>query len=83
MNSGLVITPASAASLADLDVRQARAALIELARAHLIEEQAPGRFALYDLLRAYAIERASADTDDRGPRRATSNGPTDQHLMSA
>jgi DNA-binding SARP family transcriptional activator len=83
MNSGLVITPASAASLADLDVRQARAALIELARAHLIEEQAPGRFALYDLLRAYAIERASADTDDRGSRRATSNGPTDQHLMSA
>jgi DNA-binding SARP family transcriptional activator len=83
MSAGPDITPAAAASLAGLDVRQARAVLIELARAHLIEEQAPGRFALYDLLRAYAIERASADTDDRGPGHAASHGPADQHLMSA
>ena len=55
------ITVASAASLARMDPRQARAALAELTRAHLIEEQAPGQFALYDLLRAYAVERAGAE----------------------
>jgi DNA-binding SARP family transcriptional activator len=59
---GLDITPASAAAAAGLDPKHARAALIELARAHLIEEQAPGRFALYGLLQAYATERAAAET---------------------
>ena len=62
LRPGLDITAASAASLARMDLRQARAALAELARAHLIEEQAPGQFALYDLLRAYAVERAGAET---------------------
>ena len=62
LRPGLDITVASAASLARMDPRQARAALGELARAHLIEEQAPGQFALYDLLRAYAVERAGAET---------------------
>jgi DNA-binding SARP family transcriptional activator len=58
---GTDITAASAARLADLDLRQARASLAELARAHVVEEQAPGRFTINDLLRAYALERASAD----------------------
>jgi DNA-binding SARP family transcriptional activator len=62
LRSGLDITVASAASLARMDLREARAALAELARAHLIEEQAPGQFALDELLRAYAVERASAET---------------------
>jgi DNA-binding SARP family transcriptional activator len=62
LRPGLDITAASAASLARMDLRQARAALAELARAHLIEEQAPGQFALYELLRAYAVERAGAET---------------------
>jgi DNA-binding SARP family transcriptional activator len=61
LRPGLDITAASAASLARMDLRQARAALAELARAHLIEEQAPGQFALYDLLRVYAVERAGAE----------------------
>ena len=59
---GLGITAASAAGPARMDLRQARAALTELARAHLIEEKAPGRFVLYELLRAYAVERAGAET---------------------
>jgi hypothetical protein len=54
-----IITPVSAAGLAGVDPKQARAALIELTRAHLIEEQAPGQFALYGLLQAYATERAA------------------------
>jgi len=62
LRPGLDITAASAASLARMDLRQARAALAELARAHLIEEQAPGQFALHELLRAYAVERAGAET---------------------
>ena len=45
-----------------MDLRQARAALAELARTHLIEEQAPGRFTLHELPRAYAVERASAES---------------------
>jgi DNA-binding SARP family transcriptional activator len=58
LHPGPDITPARAAALAGVDPRQARAALIELARAHLIEEHAPGRFALYGLLRAYATDLA-------------------------
>jgi len=50
-------TPA-AASLAGLPERQIRTALAELARAHLVTEQIPGRFAFHDLLRAYATEMA-------------------------
>ncbi len=39
--------------------------LAELARAHLIAEPAPGRFALHDLLRVYAAEQALAvDTEE-------------------
>jgi len=51
---------AAAASLAALPGGQAHAALRELARAHLVEEHAPGRFAMHDLLRAYAAELAAA-----------------------
>ncbi|MCW6005435.1 tetratricopeptide repeat protein [Micromonospora sp. CPCC 205371] len=52
---------AAAASLAGLRPAAARAALVELARAHLITETASGRFAFHDLLRVYAAELASAD----------------------
>ena len=50
----------AAASLAALPVRQAHIALRELARAHLTQEHVPGRFAMHDLLRAYAAELAAA-----------------------
>ena len=48
------IAAAAAASLAGLGARQAGAAIAELVRANLLQEQSPGRFALHDLLRAYA-----------------------------
>jgi len=50
-------TPA-AASLAGLPVRRVRPLLGELAGAHLLIEQAPGRYAFHDLLRTYANELA-------------------------
>jgi tetratricopeptide (TPR) repeat protein len=40
--------------------KQVRPVLAELARAHLVTERIPGRFALHDLLRAYAAEVAHA-----------------------
>ncbi len=48
----------AAASLADRPQPQARRLLRELARAHLIAEHIPGRYAFHDLLRAYAAEQA-------------------------
>jgi tetratricopeptide (TPR) repeat protein/transcriptional regulator with XRE-family HTH domain len=55
----------AAASLAALPAGTARGALRELGRAYLADEHAPGRFAVHDLLRAYAAELAAAvDGDD-------------------
>jgi DNA-binding IclR family transcriptional regulator len=53
-------TPAAAASLAGLPLRRTRAILSELARSHLITENAQGRYSFHDLLRAYAIEQVYA-----------------------
>ena len=44
------------ASLADHDLDTTRRAMDDLARAHLINEYAPGRYTMHDLLRAYAAE---------------------------
>jgi tetratricopeptide (TPR) repeat protein len=54
----------AAASLGAIPVEQARKALDELARAHLVEEHMPGRFAFHDLLRAYAAEQAHTDENN-------------------
>lgn len=48
----------TAASLAGKDVRREVA---ELARAHLVMEPTPGRYAFHDLLRAYARELGAGD----------------------
>jgi tetratricopeptide (TPR) repeat protein len=48
----------AAASLAGKPEAAARHLLHELARAHLIAENLPGRYAFHDLLRAYAAEQA-------------------------
>jgi DNA-binding SARP family transcriptional activator/tetratricopeptide (TPR) repeat protein len=63
LQPGPDISARAAASLAALPLAQARSALAELARAHLIEENAPGRYSLHDLLRVYAAERAHAQED--------------------
>jgi tetratricopeptide (TPR) repeat protein len=46
------------AALTGGDVRQVRAEVAVLARAHLIDEVANGRFAMHDLLRVYARQQA-------------------------
>jgi DNA-binding SARP family transcriptional activator/tetratricopeptide (TPR) repeat protein len=58
VHPGPDITTPAAASLAGVAQVQADQALVELKRAHLITEHAPGRFACHDLVRAYAAEQA-------------------------
>ena len=66
IHSGPDISIPAAASLAAIAEADARIMLGELARAHLIAEHLPGRYAVHDLLRAYAAEQArhtDSDTD--------------------
>jgi tetratricopeptide (TPR) repeat protein len=58
VHPGPDITAAAAASLCGVPADQAAVALAELSDASLVAEQTPGRFALHDLLRAYASELA-------------------------
>jgi DNA-binding SARP family transcriptional activator len=59
--------PGALAAFAGFDGRTTRRALASLARAHLVEEAAGGRFGMHDLLRAYAAEQP--EPDDGGARR--------------
>lgn len=61
------IGTAAAAALAGLDADAVRPLLAELTRAHLLNEQRPGRYGAHDLLRAYAAELAGAGTQERDP----------------
>jgi DNA-binding SARP family transcriptional activator/Tfp pilus assembly protein PilF len=54
------ITIAGAASLAAIPPERTGPLLAELARAHLLTEHLPRRYACHDLLRAYAAELAAA-----------------------
>ena len=58
VHPGPDISVPAAASLAGMPAGPAHAALRELARSYLAEEHAHGRFAMHDLLRAYAAELA-------------------------
>jgi tetratricopeptide (TPR) repeat protein len=56
--------------------------LAELARAHLIVERTPGRYAFHNLLRVYATEQAhSSDSDDE--RRAATHRFLDHYADTA
>lgn len=59
----------AAASLAGIPPDEARDATRELARAGLITEHVPGRFAFHDLLRAYAAEKSLGRGGERGQAR--------------
>lgn len=59
----------AAAALAGVELPVAEAGLAELAADNLVQAAAPGRYALHDLVRAYAVGR-SADEDRRSDRRA-------------
>jgi tetratricopeptide (TPR) repeat protein len=71
LHPGPDISLPAAASLAATSVDEARKALDELTRAHLVEEHVPGRFASHDLLRAYAAEQAHSVDDAQEVRQAT------------
>jgi tetratricopeptide (TPR) repeat protein/transcriptional regulator with XRE-family HTH domain len=64
VHAGPDITVPAAASLAGVSRPEAQQAIEDLARAHLLTEQVPGRFAFHDLLRAYAAERARSHDSD-------------------
>jgi tetratricopeptide (TPR) repeat protein/transcriptional regulator with XRE-family HTH domain len=76
------LSAAAAASLAGLSLTQVRPLLAELARAHLIDEHAPGRYTFHDLLRAYAAERAH-QVDADHDRDAATGRVLDHYLHSA
>jgi DNA-binding SARP family transcriptional activator/tetratricopeptide (TPR) repeat protein len=57
------------ASLAGLAPAEVREPLAELARAHLVTTQVPGRYTMHDLLRAYAVE-LDGDGEDRDRARS-------------
>ncbi|MFJ6589459.1 AfsR/SARP family transcriptional regulator [Streptomyces violaceusniger] len=67
VHPGPDIAAPAAASLVGVPVPQARRLLIQLTRAHLITERAPGQYGFHDLLRAYAVEltRAYDGQDER------------------
>jgi tetratricopeptide (TPR) repeat protein/DNA-binding XRE family transcriptional regulator len=69
LHPGPDISVAAAASLAGLPDPRVRQLLAELARAHLIDEHAPGRYTFHDLLRAYGHRLAHA-VDGGDERRA-------------
>jgi DNA-binding SARP family transcriptional activator/tetratricopeptide (TPR) repeat protein/transcriptional regulator with XRE-family HTH domain len=69
------ISVATAASLAAVSGPQARAALTDLTRANLLQEQTLGRYALHDLLHAYA-----ADLSDEEERRSAIHRVLDHYL---
>jgi tetratricopeptide (TPR) repeat protein len=56
------------AALTGSALAEAREAVRELARAHLIEPVGAGRYAMHDLLRAYAMERAGGTDGAAIPR---------------
>ncbi len=70
MHSGPDITTPAAASLAGLPPWRAAQALAELSAASLITRPAAGRYALHDLLRAYAAEQARAAQSSKAIRAA-------------
>jgi DNA-binding SARP family transcriptional activator/tetratricopeptide (TPR) repeat protein len=82
VHPGPDITAAAAASLAGAGPDPARAALAELADAHLLSEAGTGRFALHDLLRAYAAEQARS-SDSEESRREAMHRVLDHYLHTA
>jgi tetratricopeptide (TPR) repeat protein/transcriptional regulator with XRE-family HTH domain len=82
IHSGPDISGPAAASLAGRDPARARRALGELGRAHLITERIPGRYALHDLLRAYAAEQAH-DAGSEPERDAAIGRVLDHYLQTA
>ncbi|GIE96590.1 AfsR/SARP family transcriptional regulator [Paractinoplanes rishiriensis] len=56
LRAGPDLSLAAAASLAGVPTSEVRPLLVELTRAHLVAEHSQARYAMHDLLRAYATE---------------------------
>jgi tetratricopeptide (TPR) repeat protein len=82
LHPGPDISVPAAASLAGIEAGQARLVLAELTRAHLLAEHVPGRFALHDLLRAYATELARG-RDGEDARAAAVRRVLDHYLRTS
>jgi DNA-binding SARP family transcriptional activator len=82
LHPGPDLTAPAAASLAGVPPARIRPLLAELTRAHLLDEPTPGRYALHDLLRAYATELVST-VDDEPDRRAARHRLLDHYLHTA
>jgi tetratricopeptide (TPR) repeat protein/transcriptional regulator with XRE-family HTH domain len=82
IHPGPDISAPAAASLAAVPLAQARRALAELTRAHMLNEHQPGRFSCHDLLRVYAVEQARAH-DSPVQRRAAMHRVLDHYLHTA
>lgn len=61
LHPGPELSVHAAAALADTDLVRARAMLQALDRAHLVRATGGGRYAMHDLLRAYAARRSADD----------------------
>jgi len=82
LHAGPDISTAAAASMAGLALDEGRRGLVELTRAHLLAEHAPGRFSFHDLLRAYAAELAQS-ADSEAERHAATGRMLDHYLHTA
>jgi tetratricopeptide (TPR) repeat protein len=82
LHPGPDIDAFAAAALTNTSLHHARTSLGQLARAHLVQPTADGRYGMHDLLRGYAIRRSDAeDTDDQ--RRAALGRLFDYYLATA
>ena len=82
LHPGPDFTAAAASSLAGLPAAETQRLLAELARASLISEHVPGRYAFHDLLRAYASEQA-ASTETASERHQAVRRMLDHYLYTA
>jgi len=82
LHPGPDISVPATASLVAVEESVARSLLRGLARAHLIAEHVPGRYALHDLLRAYAADQARA-RDSQADRDAAIGRVLDHYLHTA
>jgi tetratricopeptide (TPR) repeat protein len=70
LHPGPDFTLPALASLAGVELRRAGEIVLELSRAHLVEQHKPGRYRMHDLLRVYARDRCNADVRPRFRARA-------------
>jgi DNA-binding SARP family transcriptional activator len=82
LHPGTDFDAGAVAALTATTAGQGRRLLEVLARAHLVQPTAPGRYGLHDLLRAYAAEQAHA-TDPEQERQAALTGLFDYYLHAA